>query len=423
MSKIQIEKDFKELVPGANAKVQMKKYYKTKKKEMLILLFLAICLLGISVCLEIQSMKPKENKLRRNDYGGGKKEVSLEVKVNEEQWSPLVIDLEEKEYSKEEIAYMYQELIEELPSIIKMENTDLQEVSSDLNLVAMVDEYPFRISWNSSKPEVVDVDGSVYFENVTQEEEVRLFVFLQYGAWEKEEVISITVLPKNKEDNLFYLSKSLKEKESVTREEETFKLPDTYKEDTLQWRYPSTNSTVVLGILFLLILPFISYQKDAEIHQRILQRREELLDSYPEFISQLILYMEAGMSVSGALFRLQKEGQKRDKKGYLYEELAYVCRQMKNGLPEKEGYELLAIRCNLSNYRKLINLLLQHIQKGSNTILDNLRKEAAKAVEEKKGRIQKKGEEMGTKLLFPMMIMLLIVMIFIMVPALFSFQM
>ena len=107
----------------------------------------------------------------------------------------------------------------------------------------------------------------------------------------------------------------------------------------------------------------------------------------------------------------------------MYEELAYVCRQMKNGLPEKEGYELLAIRCNLSNYRKLTNLLLQHIQKGSNTILENLRKEAAKAMEEKKGRIQKKGEEMGTKLLFPMMIMLLIVMVFIMVPALFSFQM
>ena len=43
--------------------------------------------------------------------------------------------------------------------------------------------------------------------------------------------------------------------------------------------------------------------------------------------------------------------------------------------------------------------------------------------EEQKRNLQKKGEEMGTKLLFPMMIMLLIVMIFIMVPALFSFQM
>ena len=73
MSKIQIEKDFKELVPGANAKVQMKKYYKTKKKEMFILLFLAICLLGISVYLEIQSMKPKENKLRRNIHAHKRK--------------------------------------------------------------------------------------------------------------------------------------------------------------------------------------------------------------------------------------------------------------------------------------------------------------------------------------------------------------
>ena len=63
------------------------------------------------------------------------------------------------------------------------------------------------------------------------------------------------------------------------------------------------------------------------------------------------------------------------------------------------------------------------MQKGSNTILDNLKKEAIKAGEEQRGRLQKKGEEMGTKLLFPMIIMLGIVMVFIMVPALFSFQM
>ena len=202
-----------------------------------------------------------------------------------------------------------------------------------------------------------------------------------------------------------------------------FLLPNFFEGKELQWRYPSSHSSYVVGILFLLILPFISYQKDVEIHRKIVQRREELLDSFPEFISQLILYLEAGMSVRGAMFRLLQDGQRKHRKEYLYQELAYVCRQMKNGLPEKEGYELLALRCNLPCYRKLTNLLIQHIQKGSNTILENLRKEATKAVEEKKGRIQKKGEEMGTKLLFPMMIMLLIVMVFIMVPALFSFQM
>ena len=422
MSKIQIEKDFRELIPGGNVGNQIQEYYKHKKKEMCILLLFALFLLGISFYSEYQFRRPEENKLERNEYGEGKKEVALEIKVNEEKWDSLVMTLEEKEYTEEEITQLYQMAVKELPNSIINNNSDLNKITSALELVTVLDEYPFQISWYSSRPEIIDEDGEVYFENVTQQEEVSLKALFQYGEWEREEVILVKVLPKSENDYLFYLSKSLKEKEGVTRAEKDFFLPDTYQENSLQWRYPSSNSTIVLGILFFIILPFVSYQKDAEIHRKIQKRREELMDSFPDFISQLVLYMEAGMSVSGALFRFLQDGQRNNKKEYLYEELAFVCRQMKNGLPEKEGYELLAVRCNLSSYRKLSNLLIQHIQKGSNTILDNLRKEAAKAVEEKKGRIQKRGEEMGTKLLFPMMIMLLIVMVFIMVPAMFSFQ-
>lgn len=422
MSKIQIEKDFRELIPGGNVGNQIQQYYKTKKKEMCMLLIFVLFLLGISFYSEYQFRRPEENKLERNAYGEGKKEVALEIKVNEEKWDSLVMTLEEKEYTEEEITQLYQMAAKELPNSIIKNNSDLKKITSALELVTVLDEYPFRISWNSSRPEIIDEDGEVYFENVTQEIEVSLKALFQYGEWEREEVILVKVLPKSENDYLFYLSKSLKEKEGVTRAEKDFLLPDTYQENSLQWRYPSSNSTIVLGILFFIILPFVSYQKDAEIHRKIQKRREELMDSFPDFISQLVLYMEAGMSVSGALFRFLQDGQRNNKKEYLYEELAFVCRQMKNGLPEKEGYELLAVRCNLPSYRKLSNLLIQHIQKGSNTILDNLRKEAAKAVEEKKGRIQKRGEEMGTKLLFPMMIMLLIVMVFIMVPAMFSFQ-
>ena len=318
---------------------------------------------------------------------------------------------------------MYQQAVEKLQDISKGDNEDAETITTDLNLVTTMEEYPFHISWRSANPEIIDTDGSVYFENVIEEELVKVNAIFQYGEWEKEETIYFVVHPKKKEDYLFYLSKDIKEREVVEREEKDFLLPNFFEGKELQWRYPSSHSSYVVGILFLLILPFISYQKDVEIHRKIVQRREELLDSFPEFISQLILYLEAGMSVRGAMFRLLQDGQRKHRKEYLYQELAYVCRQMKNGLPEKEGYELLALRCNLPCYRKLTNLLIQHIQKGSNTILENLRKEATKAVEEKKGRIQKKGEEMGTKLLFPMMIMLLIVMVFIMVPALFSFQM
>ena len=423
MSKKQIEKDFKELVPGGNSKSRIEEYYKNKKKEMLLLFVAGLVLLGVSFYLDFQSVVLKENRLTRNKYGEGKKEISLEVKVNEDSWQSFFITLDEKEYTREEIVNMYEASLKKLPQIIKKENESLEIVTSDLDLITVLEEYPFRISWKSSRPEIIDEEGKIYFENISQVEEVDLFVIFQYEDWEKEDIISLTVHPKSKEDYIFYLTQNLKEEEAKTREEESFILPDSYQERSLQWRYPASNSTFVLTILFFIIVPFISYQKDAEMHRKIIKRREELLDSFPEFISQLILYMEAGMSIRGAMFRILQEGQRKKSDSCLYIELAYVARQMKNGLPEKEGYELLAIRCNLSCYRKLSNLLTQHIQKGSSTILENLRKEASKAVEEQKGRIQKRGEEMGTKLLFPMMIMLLIVMVFIMVPALFSFQM
>ena len=47
--------------------------------------------------------------------------------------------------------------------------------------------------------------------------------------------------------------------------------------------------------------------------------------------------------------------------------------------------------------------------------------EAESACEQRRALARKKGEEAQTKLLFPMILMLLVVMILVMVPAIFSF--
>ena len=98
MSKVQIEKDFKELMPGGNSKVKTQEYFSHKKKEMTILVCMALFLMGISFYLELQAGKPEENTLQRNGFGEGKKEIALEVKVNEEDWKSFLVVLEEKEY-------------------------------------------------------------------------------------------------------------------------------------------------------------------------------------------------------------------------------------------------------------------------------------------------------------------------------------
>ena len=86
------------------------------------------------------------------------------------------------------------------------------------------------------------------------------------------------------------------------------------------------------------------------------------------------------------------------------------------------AYELLGSRCGLPLYRKLSTLLIQNVQKGAAGMLDTLRQESWKVNEERKNQIKRKGEEAGTKLLFPMMLMLGMVMILVIVPACFAFQ-
>lgn len=422
MSKVQIEKDLKELYGEGNLNLQVKTYYRKKRKEMILLIISVVCIVIASVILEVQQTKIENNALVRNPKGEGKKEYELEIKLGEEKWQPFHVILEEKEYTTDELDILVQSAMEELTHEIVNENSDLNTVETDLNLITQMNEYPFTIRWISQKPEKIEEDGTLNFENIKEKETVELMIEFQYGLWKKIETIQVTLIPKNEEDALYYLGKKILKEQANERENADYYLPKLFRNQELKWRYPRSNATKVILIIFLLLIPFISYQKDMEVHRMVKIRREELLSSFPEFISRLILYIEAGMSVQGAFLRMEQEQKKKKKKNYFIEELSYVCRQMKNGLPQKEGYELLAKRCNLSCYRKLTGLIIQHMEKGSMAILESLRMEAKKAQEEQKARIQKKGEEIGTKLLFPMIIMLGIVMVFIMVPALFSFQ-
>ena len=419
MSRAQIEKDLRELYGERHLKQHLKEYYLTKRKEMVILLAAVIVIIILSFIFEYQQTKIENNILYRNSKGVGKQEYQLEIKLGEEKWQPFSVILDEKEYTNEELDYLADIAMQEIPKEILDENTDLNNVGTNLNLMTQIGEYPFSIQWESSDPEKLENDGTLNLENITKEETIELRAVFQYEQWVKENSISLTLIPKNKENDLYALSESIQKSQSENRERKEFTLPDIYNDKLIQWKYPLNNSTRVIILIFLLVVPFISYQKDMEVHRKVKVRKEQLLYTFSEFISRFILYIEAGMSVKNALMRMDRENKTND---YLYQEVSFICRQMRNGLPEKDGYELLAKRCNLPCYRKLSSLLIQHVEKGSITILDNLRIEAKKAQEEQKGRIQKKGEEISTKLLFPMIIMLGIVMVFIMVPALFSFQ-
>lgn len=425
MKREELLKDFSEIYIGQNYVKLVKEYYRKKRKDLFLL---AAAGIGIVIICGFNDWKNstvgENNKILRNEIVGEKEEILLQVKPQNEKWKEIKFELFAKEYIKEELDKMFLEACQLLPVLIVSEGESLESVSSDLNLIEEIEEFPFLIRWESSKPELIDEEGTLLITHRDKGEDVELTAIFEYEEWEWHHKLDIHIVSCKADDFLFLLEEDLKEQEIRTRKNTDFYLPENFEGVSLQWRYSRENSAIIMAILLGILIPVISFQKDRELHKQVLERKQQLQLSFPEFVAKLVLLLEAGLSIKSAMFQIAEDYQKKadGKKNYLYEELFYICRQMKNGLSEKEGYELLAKRCGLVCYTKISGMLIQHLQKGGNSILYELRNESLKASEEQKRNLQKKGEEMGTKLLFPMMIMLGIVMVFIMVPALFSFQ-
>ena len=148
-----------------------------------------------------------------------------------------------------------------------------------------------------------------------------------------------------------------------------------------------------------------------------------LLD-HPGFINKVMLLLGAGLTIRGAFERMSNEYEKQkeeDKnKRYIYEELCITVREMKDGVSETKAIESFGKRVRCMPYMRFASIISQNQKKGADGILNLLEKEAADSLEERKQTALRLGEIAGTKLLFPMIIMLGLVMGIIMVPAFMS---
>lgn len=93
---------------------------------------------------------------------------------------------------------------------------------------------------------------------------------------------------------------------------------------------------------------------------------------------------------------------------------------IQSGASEKSQYAAFGHIFGLHCYSRLGTMLEQNTIRGNEKLRGMLRTECMEALEDRKARARKEGEQAGTKLLFPMMLMLIVVMAIIMTPALMS---
>ena len=163
--------------------------------------------------------------------------------------------------------------------------------------------------------------------------------------------------------------------------------------------------------------------KAREGQAALARRYEELLMDYPGLIMKFTLLIQAGMTARRAFQKIAVDYKRKKpaKPRIAYEEVVTACYEMDSGVSETEAYRRFGERCGQVKYTTFATLLIQNLQKGSRHLADLLEKESMEAWDDRKRKARVLGEAATTKLLVPMVLMLVVVMAIIMIPACLSF--
>ena len=421
--------------------IEKEKYlYRVKKTASLLAVFAGVLGMGFFVCLANEGIHYVRS-LERGERGQGSIDYELEADYRGET-DPVHILVDPVTYTESEILELFDSSYDEVKQIVLGDNVSQDHVTEPLHLIP---EYNgISISW-----EIEDLTAVNYAGNLKAElREGETKTVMLYAVFSMDDVTETFTLPielagqtrKEQEKLLDGILEKIEQNNDVYSKEVV--LPEEI--DGYRIRFHTKRFSE--GYLFLLlaagavILILLFYDRNLE--KQVKKRQEQMMLDFTEIVTKLSLLYDAGLSIHGAFERVVSDYEKKNrgklsatslipgkKKApsqseyhFAYREMKLVLEKIRRGSGEAEAYSQFGKRCGLYPYIKLGNLLEQNLNKGTRGMQQLLKKEVEDALEERKRIARKKGEEAGTKLLIPMVMMLAVVIAIVAVPALMSMR-
>lgn len=406
------------------------------KKLWKTIFYVMFCAATIALLTEISGQGVMQNfgkvRINREDYGGNSVNHQLQMQIEDEKSENVEIQVSPRMYSEEEVQSLFRQAMNKLDQVILGENETADHVVKPLCFPQELEGYPFAISWEPGRYDVMDMNGRINQDAVLEEDPegegvlVKITGILRYGTEEAAYNTQVLVFADVEETETIrnQVLNAARQVEEVSREEKSFVLPEQVNGRTVRWRFRKESKVMPVLMLGAVICVFLVVQERQKKEKQRKDRKEQMLFDYPEIVSQFTMLMGAGMTAKNVWKKItadycgQKErgGRVRD----AYEEMVITLQEMQSGIPEAECYERFAARCGLVPYMKMGALLSQNLRKGAKGTSDMLKMEAIQAMEDRKSRARRLGEEAGVKLLLPMLLMLVIVLVIVVVPAFLS---
>lgn len=406
------------------------------KKKILIVFIIGFLLYILSFAADDGSELIDGNKIERNSYGKGKREVVLNVKnerymVDEQ----ITVEIDEIKYSNQEIQSLLDKLRPELSMLMLNDNASFENVTSDMYFPAKVEGYPFEISYGVSEPLLISKNGKIDSKKIEERDinhtgiPVSITVEYKYFDFDEIEIFNLLLFKKEKdfkEQFIDLLYEKLQYSNEAKKTDMYYYLPTSVGGVDVEYYEDSNNNRIYIVFLTFIAVVLIVYGSDKDKQKELMNKNKQMISDYPKIVNKFAVFFCAGMSVKNIWHKLC-EDYKNEKgngnvKRYIFEEMIVSDILMNEGLSEIEAYEDFAKRVSIPKYKSFVNILKQAVIKGKKDIGTILVKESEASFDERKINAKRYMEEASTKLLGPMFMMLIIVMIMIMYPAFSSFS-
>lgn len=389
-------------------------------------------LAGAALIQESMNLVLKQgNVLERQAYGDGNYDAELIWEIPEKELEQeLSVHVAEQGLTKEEQQALLAAAEQEIAETFLGENESVDEIRKDVCIQSQYQDGQVTADWSFDSYQYVDLEGHVMNDSLEEEEIlVKAVVELGCDSQTLEYQFFFQICPKiysEKEKINNKLKQELIKKNEKTNDS-TLILPESIDDQTIIWKEKSERmplKLLFLGMIAAGCVPLVEKSRKQEEEKR---RKEKLQSEYPELVSKLTILLGAGMTLFSAWNKITTNYSNKRKKNTipihpLYEEMLITCHEIESGVGEARAYERFGERCGLHRYRKFCSLLVQNLRKGTRGLVQLLEEEVSDAFEERKNLAKKSGEEAGTKMLFPMMMMFGIIIVIIMVPAFLSLQ-
>lgn len=185
------------------------------------------------------------------------------------------------------------------------------------------------------------------------------------------------------------------------------------------WISVASNEPAI-AIVGIIIAMFLVLRLFQDSKKKLQVRKQEILFELPILLTRLTLLVGAGETVQQAFMKTIQG--KEESKHPLIVEWCSAVHELRNGASFTACLEKMNRNCSVQQIAVLTTIILLNYRRGGEHFIASVHDISISLWEARKNMAKTKGEEASSKLIFPLVGVLFLIMVLIMTPAIFFIQ-